>query len=346
MVNIGGSNYVATLSSPAELMKNTAYTYNITVSKTGLTVTGSTIGTWNEYNNGTAITGTANLYIPPVEVDLSEMTEALTINDNGTYRLTGQGTQPIYISACSPTIYLDGASIDLSNTTIHHAIEIKNGASPTFYVQGKENEFTSGYDTMIPNFGIYVASGCSVTIEGGSRDDVLTAQSEMRGAGIGGGGDITIRNITVNASGKHLYPGIGGEGACGTITIENATVIAYGGGTSGDKNGELGTLSRTQRNNPAIGVGLNGTVPTIKISDSEIYAYRGGYDGTSYGDWIGKGGNFSDYSGGTIQCGEGGSITKTTVYAGMNDCGSGTLTKEKVFIYDENGEYTLSEWTE
>lgn len=182
-------------------------------------------------------------------------------------------------------------------------------AHATIHVAGKNTVQNTAQQYGNNGAGIYVAEGSSVTITGCDRNDVLTAQAGVDGAGIGGYGqtstnynpcgDITINNVTVHAySALNITssPGIGSRESCGTITIDNATVYARGTAQSSSGCPAIGSFS---------------SVPAITINGSDIYAYRGAYtNGTSYADWIGQGGRDFNYQGGAIQ----GDIRSTTVY--------------------------------
>lgn len=230
-----------------------------------------------------------------------------TINDNGYYRVSGTFNQQINITGGKPTIYLEGASINVGNGP---AINITSG-TPTIHVTG-ENTIETSKSLFNCSSGIYVAQGSSVTIEGTGTDDVLRVTGGTDGAAIGGYydsgdkpcGDIVIKNVTLHAYAGESYssafaPGIGATGGtCGRIEISSAIVHAR-------SNGDIA--------NSAPAIGAYGSVPEIVITDSEIHAYRGSYDGTSYADYIGRGGSKMDYQGGQIQCGSG-SITGSTVY--------------------------------
>lgn len=252
------------------------------------------------------------------------------INGGGPYKVEGSRTTPINITGGSPHIYLYNANVSVGSGP---AISITNGATPTIHVVGDGNtvQCTGSYSEQ-EGAGIYVASGSSVTIQGSSRGDVLTAQTSRDGAGIGGYGhlnnqdntvhpcgDITIRSVTVHAyagGGLYMYPGIGSASTCGTIKIEDATVYARGCGQS---------LNHV----PAIG-SYSSTVPTIEISDSDIYAHRGGSFGTCTADYIGRGSNDNSYAGGQIQ----GTISHTTVYQYMYDSFSQQSTEEGSRVFE------------
>lgn len=212
------------------------------------------------------------------------------ISDDGYYRVSGTFDQQITITGGNPTIYLEGASINVSDGP---AINI-TGGNPTIHVFGKNNTITSSNGA-----GIYVAEGYSVTIKGNNTDDELTVTGDNGGAGIGGYyagnspyytayscGNINISNITLTASGDmHIWgyasAGIGatGDGTVGKINIVNAVVYATGNGI-------------VNYGGAAIGGGSSGssagqTAFDISISNSEIHATKG----SSYASYIGAGGD-------------------------------------------------------
>ena len=246
-------------------------------------------------------------HVHTIKVNVGEAQQVTgDISDDGTYIVSGTRTEPVNIIGGNPTIYLKDANINVSDGP---AINITSG-SPTIHVFGGSNTVSSDNGA-----GIYVAEGCTVTIQGSSRkDDVLKATAGEDGAGIGGYaqsassytpcGDITINNVTVYAYSAKLTessPGIGSRESCGTITIDNATVYARG-------------TAHASGGCPAIGSYFS--VPAITINGSDIYAYRGAYtNGASYADWIGQGGDAFYYQGGAIQ----GDIRSTTVYKGKWD---------------------------
>ena len=137
-----------------------------------------------------------------------------------------------------------------------------------------------------------MSNGATVTITGNSTADALTAKGgtsdgyDMNvtvGAGIGSpvggtkGGNIIIRNVTVNATGgKAIYnyvaggAGIGSSsnGICGDITIANAVISA----TGGDYAAGIGMgCNYLNSESPAAGIGK------ISITDSDITAIGGIY---------------------------------------------------------------------
>lgn len=111
--------------------------------------------------------------------DAVEITTAncSNINSDGNYVVSGTFNNQIIVIGSSPKIYLDNASINVSNGP---AINI-TGGTPTIHVLGTNNSVTSS-----DGAGIYVAVNSTVTITGDSRNDVLRAEAGDDGAGIGG----------------------------------------------------------------------------------------------------------------------------------------------------------------
>lgn len=205
------------------------------------------------------------------------------ISDDDYYLVSEARNEPVTITGGSPTVYLKGASIDVSDGP---AISI-TGGTPTIHVIGEGNSVSSSNNT-----GIAVSNGATVTITGNSTADALTAKGgtsdgyDMNvtvGAGIGSpvggtkGGNIIIRNVTVNATGgKAIYnyvaggAGIGSSsnGICGDITIANAVISA----TGGDYAAGIGMgCNYLNSESPAAGIGK------ISITDSDITAIGGIY---------------------------------------------------------------------
>ena len=224
-------------------------------------------------------------------IDLSTLTDTREINDNGTYYVTGTGQYGIRVTNGKPNIYLEDASISVSGG---NAIDIQGG-SPTIHVRGEGNTITSSDKT-----GIFVAENSTVTITGNGREDKLTVRGGDGSSGIGGYlsredpapacGNIEIRSVWIEAYGSksinyEVAPGIGGAGSasCGTITIDDATVYAYG-----IEAFPIGSSS-------AIGGGFDirenkGSFGAITIrNNSEVYVQRG----DSYSDYIGNSGSMT-----------------------------------------------------
>ena len=193
---------------------------------------------------------TINLTVGEKITDINEGNT--TINDDGHYRLSGGFGNTITVTGGNPTIHVTG-----------------------------NNTASSGNNT-----GIAVSGGATVTIEGSSTADVLTANggttgstsSATAGAGIGSpvggtqGGNIIIRNVTVHATGGGNNnvdgAGIGSStnGACGDITIEDAVIVA----TAGPCAAGIGMgCNYWNSNSPTASIGK------ITITDSDVTASGG-----------------------------------------------------------------------
>lgn len=191
------------------------------------------------------------------------------ISDNSNYVVRGTRNEAINITGGSPHIYLDGASINVSDGP---AISV-TGGTPTIHVIGEGNSVSSGNNT-----GIAVSGGVTVVIEGHSTADVLTANGGNGGAGIGSpldgttAGNVSIKNVTINATGSgESFPYIGGAGIgssssgnCGDITITEAVIKANGGAYSAGIGMGYGNTSQ-----PSIG--------KITITNSDVTAKAGYY---------------------------------------------------------------------
>ncbi len=216
-----------------------------------------------------------------------------TISDDGNYVVSGTFNNPITVTDGNPTIYLDGASVSVSNG---NAINI-TGGTPTIHVVGTGNSASSSNNT-----GIAVSGGATLTIKGSSTESVLTATGSNGGAGIGSplsgtaGGNISIDNVRINATGGSESSnnwggaGIGSScnGNCGDVTITDAVIVANGGNYS-----------------PGIGMGYGNTsqpsIGTITITHSDVTAKAGSFAsaiGLPYSE--GTSGANPDYKAGQI----------------------------------------------
>ncbi|HIT47351.1 MAG TPA: fimbrillin family protein [Candidatus Cryptobacteroides merdipullorum] len=196
---------------------------------------------------------TINLTVGEKITDIKDNT---TISDDGYYRVSGTFNQQINITGGKPTIYLKGASINVSDGP---AISI-TGGTPTIHVIEEGN---STADVLTANGGSSGSIGSGTGI----------------GSPVGGtqGGNIIIRNLTVHATGggnnNVSGAGIGSStnGACGDITIEDAVIVATGGDCAA-----------------GIGMGCNywnsttGSIGKITITDSDVTA-SGGYGAAAIG---------------------------------------------------------------
>ena len=329
-LNAGGAD-VEIPNVPLALNKHVILTGD--VANAGLatvTFTATVVEDWGETTTITLIPGNA------VEIN----SDNSTISDDGNYVVSGSFGNTITITNSSPNIYLDNASINVSNGS---AINI-TGGNPTIHVVGTNNNIQSTSIGVVGYAGISVAENSSVTITADNPDCVLTVRGYEGGTGIGGSklgaldysnsGNITIKNVTVYAYGSTslggaVSAGIGcaGNASCGTITIIDAKVYAYGSGY---------VTANYYAYTSGIGTGLNNNIyttsslPQVSISNSTIHAHRGGGGNADYIGWPDS--NSSESHGtGSIQTG-GGSCTGSTIY-----CYTGE-TLDKTVVYDESGE--------
>lgn len=274
------------------------------------------------------------------EVDLSEKTETYTITGDGYYLFTGTGNYGIKVESGNPRIVLNGASITVSSGS---AIDIASGSNATIFVLGDNTLSTTAQYSNTTAGGIFVAEGGTVNITSNSTNNTLRVTGNSVAA-IGGkyiynsesynAGNINISNVTVYAYTNNFYAaaiGAAGEGTCGTINITNAVVYAYGAGdqyTSAPGIGSAWSL-----------VDWPDTIPIVIISDSEVHTFR--YHSAS--DYIGYLGdvdgnvNGDTYATSSINCGEGGSVTSSTIYCYT---GLDATTPDKVVEYDDDGNPT------
>ena len=186
----------------------------------------------------------AKMYTIDLTVGENQIFGGETITKPGEYIVKGTVTESITLDSEDITLILEGADINTNGI----AINIVSG-NPTLKIQGTENTVKSATSTAI-----HVGNGCTLTIEGvngtadklkaeGGKNEGTVYGSGNAGAGIGSsnGGNIVIRNVTIEAKGNtyshftgHLSGGsaaIGSSvpGYCGDITIDNATVTATGG---------------------------------------------------------------------------------------------------------------------
>ena len=276
-----------------------------------------------------------------VTVDLSKLTGTYVINDSKNYHFTGTGSYGIKVESGNPGIVLNNASITVDKGS---AIDVASGSNATIFVLGDNTIGTTKTEYWdAPCGGIFVAEGGTINITSNGTNNILRAHGTLAAA-IGGkyvyaeeshnAGNINISNVTVYAYTNNYYAaaiGAAGEGTCGTINITNAVVYAYGAGdkwTSAPGIGSAWSL-----------VDWPDTIPIVIISDSEVHTFR--YHSAS--DYIGYLGDVdgnvdgSTYATSSINCGEGGSVTNSTIYCYT---GLDATTPDKVVEYDDDGNPT------
>ena len=239
------------------------------------------------------------------------------------------------------------AGVDIDGDDDHNfkwaGINCEDGAT-IILADGKTNE-VKGFDWNFP--GIHVAEGKTLIIKGESLGTgKLTASSNGKGCGIGGGNEIACGNIEIqggdiSANGGYSAAGIGSgnKSTCGSITISGGTVTANGGGYAAGigsgENADCGDITITGGNVTAIGndfsAGIGGAnegiCGHITISGGTIIA-SGDTDAVAIGSGTGSRGRCGDV---TITTGV--TLVKATMgycadysIGNSGHCNSGTVT--------------------
>ena len=287
----------------------------------------------HDYVNGKCVCGKYE-----VTIDLSTLNATYVINDNKYYEFIGSGNYGIKVESGNPTIVLNDASITVGEGS---AIDVASGSNATIFVLGDNTIGTTKTESWdAPCGGIFVAEDGTVNITSNGTNNILRARGTLAAA-IGGkydydndesynAGSINISNVTVYAYTNNFYAsaiGAAGEGTCGTINITNAVVYVYGAGDQWTSAPGIGSAWRL--------VGGSDTIPVVIISDSEVHTFRH----NSGSDYIGYLGDVEmpTNATGSINCGEGGSVTNSTIYCYT---GLDATTTDKVVIYDADGNPT------
>ena len=166
--------------------------------------------------------------------DLGAITGNLTLKDGDTATGALTGNYKISI-ADGATVTLNNVTIDGTNNDSYKWAGITCLGDATIILKDGTTNSVKGFHENYP--GIYVPSGKTLTIQGETAGTgQLTASSNGKGAGIGGGyiidcGNIEIKGGDVTSTGGGGAAGIGSgrEGSCGDITISGGTVTAQGG---------------------------------------------------------------------------------------------------------------------
>ncbi len=168
--------------------------------------------------------------------DLSKLTAESTAEfATATDGMTIKGALAVGVNvkvsiADGATVTLDGVTINgVNNGDNYQWAGINCIGDATIILSGTNT--VKGFQENYP--GVYVPSGNTLTINGTGS---LTASSNGKGCGIGGGFDIACGNIVIaggniTANGGMEAAGIGGGSmaGCGTISITGGTVTATGG---------------------------------------------------------------------------------------------------------------------
>ena len=231
-------------------------------------------------------------------VDLSTLTSDYEAQNGDVLTGTLGGNYKITI-ADGATLTLSGATINGVNDENYKWAGITCEGDATIVLSG-ENSVKGFHENYS---GIYIAEGCTLTIQG---DGSLDASSNGTGAGIGGGyyincGNIVITGGTISATSGKLSAGIGGGmyGSCGNISITGGTITATGGadaagigsgvaGSCGDITITDGVTSVTAIKGDgatnSIGAGYKGSCGTVTIGGTEGAISESPYTYTGNGD--------------------------------------------------------------
>lgn len=294
-VTIGGGNYIYKLPTATTFAPSTKYTYNLTVTKTGLTLSGTTITPWDA---ATAVSGYAESQMPPT--NLSTITSNYTAKDGET--LTGTLGSNVKISiANGATVTLKGVTVNGTSDSNYKWAGISCLGNATIILAAGTTNTVKGFHQYYP--GIHVPEGSTLTIKG---TGTLTASSNSVGSGIGGGyqiacGNIVIEGGDITATGGSLSAGIGSgyQASCGNITISGGSITAtsndYSAGigsgykaSCGDITISGGTINATGSDEGAgIGSGHDSSCGDITISGGTVTA-MGGREGAGIGNGEGS----------------------------------------------------------
>ena len=169
--------------------------------------------------------------------DLGAITGNLTLKDGDTATGTLDVVNyPVKISIeAGATVTLNGVTINGTNNDSYKWAGITCLGDATIILKDGTTNSVKGFHENYP--GIYVPSGKTLTIQGETAGTgQLTASSNGKGAGIGGGyiidcGNIEIKGGDVTSTGYGGAAGIGSGygGKCGNITIRGGVVTANGG---------------------------------------------------------------------------------------------------------------------
>ena len=278
-VTLGGGEYFyAPTGTDADLQAGKAHTYNITIHKTGLTVT-ATIADWT---SGGTVNGEAKL--PPSTIDLTAQVGDYTATKNCIIDGKGQSLDKKIVIAAGVEVILK--DVILTPTTNGNGITCKGNATIT--LQGSNDVKGYNADVFSEYCGILVEAG-SMIIDG--ADDTYLTATGGGGGGYGAGiGATNSANITINggnitAQASYGSAGIGSAGwdhTCGDITITrgiiNAIAENYAAGIGGSNPGNCGNILITGGNiqakggiaSPGIGSGTDASCGTIDITGEAV----------------------------------------------------------------------------
>ena len=232
---------------------------------------------------------------------------------------TKEDSNPIITSKGKPTdntITIKADDGTTANVTIKDTTISASSGNAAIKTEGKGNvnlnvEGNNTVHSSATNAGVEKANDGNLTIGSESGSGKLTANGGSFGAGIGGGSECNVSNITITggkitANGGYQAAGIGGgsQGSGSNIIISSGEVTAnggeeaagIGGGREGDGSNIIITGGEVTANGGDFGAGIgggrfNGSGSDITISGGEVHA-TGGKAGAGIGG--GQGGYGSD----------------------------------------------------
>ena len=195
------------------------------------------------YNIGTGTNGTCGtvtiggevgaiskeIYIyPTITVNLAELTDNYEVRHGSILTGTLAGNHKVTIPD-GAIVTLDNATINGTNDNSYDWAGLTCLGNATIILKDGSASTVKGFHENYP--GIYVPVGKTLTIQGETEGTgSLTASSNGKAAGIGGGydlscGNISIDKVIVNATGGDYAAGIGGgkNAECGKIDIKYST---------------------------------------------------------------------------------------------------------------------------
>ena len=215
---------------------------DITITNTVTCVT-VTKGTNAPYNIGAGRNGTCGkvtiggeegaiskeLYIyPTITVNLAELNDNYEVRHGNILTGTLGGNHQVTIPD-GAIVMLDNAVINGTNDNSYNWAGLTCLGNATIILKDGSASTVKGFHENYP--GIYVPVGKTLTIQGETEGTgSLTASSNGKAAGIGGGydlscGNISIDKVVVHAEGGDYAAGIGGgkNAECGNIDIKGST---------------------------------------------------------------------------------------------------------------------------
>ena len=266
-VTVNGADFFYTPDKDTSFTGGNQYTYNITVNRTGLSVSVGETEKWNEGNTGE---GSVSL---PVEVKPTDGNQTFNLKDGDVYIIRGEGKGGFLFNIPereTATVILDEVKLVQGGTDQLGSIAIKidGGGTVIFKLNSKENSINGYYSGIEGDWTDGHTAG-NIRIEGPGTLN-FTSDNMSKGISTANGKSIEIENVTIKMDYKYSegqYPGaaIGcdSEEECGDITITNSDITITAALSYND-----GTFFKGNWYGAAIGAGRKGTCGNITINGS------------------------------------------------------------------------------